>query len=176
MDQGLFIARLVIGLLMAGHGAQKAFGWFGGYGLAGTGGFMESIGFRPGRLFAAAAAYSEVIGGLLITLGLLGPVGPALVLSVMIVAAVTVHWNKGLFVTSNGIEVPLLYARDRSSTGAHRPGPSLARCHARTAVAFDAGHRLDRARRRGGWGVRKPRTAPAGACRRLRSGVGCGPC
>jgi putative oxidoreductase len=110
MDQGLLIARLVIGLLMAGHGAQKAFGWFGGYGLAGTGGFMESIGFRPGRLFAAAAAYTEVISGVLITLGLLGPVGPALMLPVMIVAAVTVHWNKGLFVTSNGIEVPLLYA------------------------------------------------------------------
>ena len=110
MNQGLLIARLVIGLLMAGHGAQKAFGWFGGYGLDGTGGFLESIGFRPGRLFAAAAAYSEVVSGLLIAFGLLGPVGPALMLSVMIVAAVTVHWKHGLFVTSNGIEVPLLYA------------------------------------------------------------------
>src|SRR6185369_2020982 len=110
MDQGLLIARLIVGLLMAGHGAQKAFGWFGGYGLTGTGGFMESLGFRPGRLFAAAAAYSEVVSGLLIALGLLGPAGPALMLSVMIVAAVTVHWKQGLFVTSNGVEVPLLYA------------------------------------------------------------------
>jgi len=110
MDLGILIARLVIGILMAGHGAQKAFGWFGGYGLEGTGKFMESLGFRPGRLFAGAAAWGEVISGLLIAAGFLGPIGPALMLSVMIVAAATVHWKNGLFVTSNGIEVPLLYA------------------------------------------------------------------
>jgi len=122
MDQGLLIARLVIGLLMAGHGAQKAFGWFGGYGLTGTGGFMESLGFRPGRLFAAAAAWSEVVSGLLIALGLLGPAGPALMLSVMIVAAATVHWKHGLFVTSNGIEVPLLYATAAVALALTGPG------------------------------------------------------
>src|SRR5438552_10994517 len=104
MNQGLLIARLIFGLLMAAHGAQKAFGWFGGYGLAGTGGFMENLGFRPGRLFAAAAAFGEIASGLLIAAGLFGPVGPALLLSVMIVAAVTVHWKNGVFVTSNGIE------------------------------------------------------------------------
>src|SRR5437660_8839216 len=101
MDQGLLVARLVIGLLMAGHGAQKAFGWFGGYGLEGTGKFMEGLGFRPGRLFAGAAAYSEVVSGVLIAAGLFGPLGPALMLSVMIVAAATVHWKHGLFVTSH---------------------------------------------------------------------------
>ena len=52
MDAGLLIARLVFGLLMAAHGAQKLFGWFGGYGLAAVGGMFESLGFRPGRLFA----------------------------------------------------------------------------------------------------------------------------
>src|SRR5579862_446792 len=108
MDIALLVVRL-IGLGFAAHGAQKLFGWFGGYGIAGTGGFFESLGFRPGRLFAAAAALSEVIGGLLIALGLLGPVGPALVLAVMIVAAVSVHWHNGLFATANGIELPLLY-------------------------------------------------------------------
>ena len=56
MDFGLLLGRLVLGLLMAAHGTQKAFGWFGGYGLAGTGGYFEQIGFRPGRLFAATAA------------------------------------------------------------------------------------------------------------------------
>jgi putative oxidoreductase len=122
MDQGLLIARLVIGILMAGHGSQKAFGWFGGYGLQGTGGFMETLGFRPGRLFAAAAAYGEVVSGLLIVLGLLGPIGPALMLSVMIVAAVTVHWKHGLFVTSNGIEVPLLYATAAIALALTGPG------------------------------------------------------
>ena len=109
MNEGLLIARLVIGLLMAGHGAQKAFGWFGGHGLAGVSGFFETLGFRPGRLFAIAAAYSEIISGLLVVLGFLGPIGPALMLSVMIVAAVSVHWGKGVL-GSNGIEVPLLYA------------------------------------------------------------------
>jgi putative oxidoreductase len=109
VSAGLLVARLVLGLLMAGHGAQKLFGWFGGYGLAGTGGFFESIGFRPGRAFAAAAALTEIAGGLLVALGLLGPVGPALVIAVMIVAAVSVHWEHGVFATTNGIEVPLLY-------------------------------------------------------------------
>jgi putative oxidoreductase len=106
---GLLVGRAILGGLMAAHGSQKLLGWFGGYGLAGTGGFFESLGFRPGRLFAGAAAVSEVAGGLLIALGLLGPVGPALVLSVMIVAAVTVHLKQGLFASNNGIEVPLLY-------------------------------------------------------------------
>ena len=109
MDAGLLIARLVFGLLMAAHGAQKLFGWFGGYGLAGTGGFLESLGFRPGRFFAIANGLAEFGGGLLVALGLLGPVGPAVILSVMIVAAGSVHLKNGLFAASNGIEVPLLY-------------------------------------------------------------------
>lgn len=110
MDAGLVLARLVFGLLMAAHGAQKALGWFGGYGLAGTAGFFESIGFRPGRFFAATAAGTEIGAGLLVALGLLGPVGPALIVSVMLVAAATVHWQHGLFASNNGIEMPLLYA------------------------------------------------------------------
>ena len=109
MDLGILIARLVLGLLMAAHGSQKLFGWFGGYGLTGTGGFFENLGFRPGRLFAAAAASGELASGLLIALGLFGPVGPAILLSIMIVAAVSVHWH-GVFAQSNGVEVPLLYA------------------------------------------------------------------
>lgn len=107
---GLLVARLVFGLVLAAHGAQKLFGWFGGYGIAGTGGFFEQLGFRPGRLFALLASVAEFGGGLLIALGFLGPIGPALAISVMIVAVVTVHWGKGLFATTNGIEVPLLYA------------------------------------------------------------------
>ncbi|HEX7420160.1 MAG TPA: DoxX family protein [Thermoanaerobaculia bacterium] len=109
MDQGLLLLRLVFGLSMAAHGAQKLFGWFGGYGIAGTGGFFEGLGFRPGKMFAFAAGLSEFAGGLLIALGLLGPVGSALVVAVMIVAAVTVHLKNGFF-GSNGIELTLLYA------------------------------------------------------------------
>src|SRR5262245_37076915 len=122
LHQGLLLARLVFGLVMAAHGAQKLFGWFGGYGLAGTGGFFASLGFRPGRLFAAADGLSEFSGGLLIALGLLGPVGPALVLSVMIVAAVTVHVKNGLFAQNNGIEVPLLYATAAVALALTGPG------------------------------------------------------
>ncbi len=109
LNEGLLLARLVFGLIMAAHGAQKLFGWFGGYGIAGTGGFFESIGFRPGRLMALAAGLGEVLSGLLIALGLFGPIGSALMVSVMIVA-MSVHIKGGLFAQSNGIEVPLLYA------------------------------------------------------------------
>jgi putative oxidoreductase len=110
MDVGLLVLRGVAGLVLAGHGAQKLFGWFGGYGLIGTGGFFEGLGFRPGRLFAAAAGAAEFLGGLLIAVGLLGPVGPALVLATMIVAMISVHWQNGLFAMNNGIELPLLNA------------------------------------------------------------------
>ena len=122
MDTGLLILRLVLGLLMAAHGAQKLFGWFGGHGLAGVSGMFESLGFRPGRLFAAAASISEIGSGLLMVLGLLGPVGPALMLSVMVVAAVSVHAPNGLFATSNGIEVPLLYGVSAAALTLTGPG------------------------------------------------------
>ena len=69
MDTILFLARLYLGLGIAVHGAQKLAGWFGGYGLAGTGGFFEQLGFRPGRLFAALAGLGESIGGVLVALG-----------------------------------------------------------------------------------------------------------
>jgi putative oxidoreductase len=108
MNDGLLIVRLVFGLMMAAHGAQKLFGWFGGYGIAATGSFFETVGFRPGRLMAFAAGFGEFASGLLVALGFLGPLGPALMLSVMIVAS-SMHWSKGLFVTTGGIEVPLLY-------------------------------------------------------------------
>jgi putative oxidoreductase len=107
---GLLLARVVIGLVMAAHGAQKLFGWFGGYGLNKTGEFFVQLGFRPGRAFAGAASIGEITSGLLIALGFLGPIGPALMVSVMIVAMVAVHWEHGLFAQNNGIEVPLLYA------------------------------------------------------------------
>src|SRR6476469_7359276 len=110
MDTGLLIASLAFVLLVAAHGTQKLFGWFGGYGLTAVSGYFESLGFRPGRFFATIAAGSEVVGGVLVATGFLGPIGPAVILAVMIVAAVTVHLQHGLFAANNGIEVPLLYA------------------------------------------------------------------
>lgn len=107
---GLLIARVVIGLVMAAHGTQKLFGWFGGYGLGATGEFMVTIGFNQGRAFAAMASIVEITSGVLVASGFLGPIGPALMISVMLVAAITVHWKNGLFAAKNGIEIPLLYA------------------------------------------------------------------
>jgi len=109
ISAGLLVARIVIGLLMAAHGSQKLFGWFGGHGIAGTGAFFEALGFRPGRFFATVAAATEIVSGVLVALGLFGPIGPALMLSVMIVAAVSVHWKNGLFAQANGIELALFY-------------------------------------------------------------------
>lgn len=122
MDTGLLLARLVFGGLMAAHGSQKLFGWFGGHGLTAVSGMFESLGFRPGRVFAPLAALAELASGLLMALGLFGPIGPALMLSVMIVAAISVHWPNGLFAMSNGIEVPLLYATAAAALTLTGPG------------------------------------------------------
>ena len=110
MDAGLLILRVASGLLMAAHGGQKLFGWFGGYGLAAVSGFFEALGLRPGRVFAPLVVVSELASGLLVALGFLGPIGPALMLPVMIVAAITVHWQNGLFAATNGVELNFLYA------------------------------------------------------------------
>jgi len=75
MDAGILIARVILGLAIGAHGAQKLFGWFGGHGPRGTGAFFESQGMRPGRLMALAAGGAEVIGGLMFAAGLLTPVG-----------------------------------------------------------------------------------------------------
>src|SRR5207245_10364400 len=105
---GLFLIRVVLGLIFAAHGAQKLFGGFGGYGLAGTGGFFEQLGFRPGRLVAAAAALGESVGGSRVALGLLGPVGPALRLLVALVATFVGHLKSGIFVARIVVELPML--------------------------------------------------------------------
>src|SRR5262245_1113308 len=105
---GLLTVRLVFGLMMAAHGAQKLFGWFGGRGLRATAAGFESIGFRPGTFFGPVAALVEFASGTLMALGLLEPVGPALMVSVMIVAAAAVHWKNGSFAPA-GIELNLLF-------------------------------------------------------------------
>jgi len=99
--------RVGAGSIFVAHGAQKLFGWFDGYGLEGTAGWLESIGLAPGLLMAAMAGGAEFFGGLLLIAGLL--VRPtALVLAItMIVAIVTVHLSNGLFMADNGYEFAL---------------------------------------------------------------------
>ena len=107
MDLGLLLIRLVIGLLFVGHGAQKLFGWFGGYGLKGTAGWLESMNMKPGILMALMAGLSEFIGGLLFVLGLLTPLAGLLIAATMFMAIVKVHGANGLWSTSNGYEYNL---------------------------------------------------------------------
>jgi putative oxidoreductase len=104
MDIALFVLRAVVGLFFIGHGAQKLFGAFGGHGLAGTAGFFESIGMRPGRLHATAAGFAEFAGGLLLLLGLGTPLASTLLIAVMFTAIMTVHRNNGPWVTDSGWE------------------------------------------------------------------------
>lgn len=99
--------RIPLGVIFAAHGAQKLFGWFGGYGLEGTGQWMASIGLEPGVLMAALSGSAEFFGGLALILGLL--IRPAaLVLAVtMLVAIFSVHFANGLFLANNGYEFGL---------------------------------------------------------------------
>jgi putative oxidoreductase len=107
MDIGLLIIRLVIGLLFLGHGAQKLFGWFGGYGLKGTGGWMDSLGIKPGIPMALLAGLAELIGGVLFALGLLTPLAAFMIAATMAMAIVKVHGPNGLWSTQNGYEYNL---------------------------------------------------------------------
>lgn len=104
---GLLIIRLVVGLLFVGHGAQKLFGSFGGYGLKGTGGWFESIGMKPGVTIALFAGLAELIGGILLAIGLLTPLAAIMIAGTMIMAIIKVHGQNGLWATSNGYEYNL---------------------------------------------------------------------
>jgi putative oxidoreductase len=107
MDVGLLILRVVLGLILAAHGTQKVFGWFGGGGVTGTAAMTAKLGFRPVSLWAAMVMAGELGGGLLMALGLLNPLGPLGVGGAMAVAAVTVHRAKGFWNGKGGYEFPL---------------------------------------------------------------------
>jgi len=101
---GLLVIRLVFGLTFAAHGTQKLFGWFGGYGIAGTGGFFESIGIKPGKPMAVLAGLGEFAGGLLFALGLFVPAAAVLIVGTMVVAIATVTGKNGYWATGDGYE------------------------------------------------------------------------
>lgn len=106
-DAGLLILRVVVGLLLFGHGAQKLFGWFGGYGLKGTTGWIGSMGMQPAAVWAFLAGLSEMGGGLLLAIGFLNPLGPLGIVAAMAVATIKVHWTKGIWAGNGGMELPL---------------------------------------------------------------------
>jgi putative oxidoreductase len=103
---GAFVLRVPIGIILAAHGAQKLFGWFGGYGLEGTGQWMASNGFEPGYLMALLTGSAEFFGGIALILGLF--VRPAAAIAaIMLMFALTVHIENGLFISNNGYEFAL---------------------------------------------------------------------
>lgn len=122
MDMFLLLLRIVVGGLLFGHGAQKLFGWFGGHGVDGTAGFMESLGYRPGRTAAIGAGLGETVGGGLLALGLFTPLAAAVIAGVMINAIVSAHWSNGVWATEGGYELPLTYAASALTMAAVGPG------------------------------------------------------
>ena len=108
MDSALLVLRVVVGLYLAAHGAQKLFGWWGGPGYATTVQMMGShLGYRPAWFWTAGLVAAELIGGLLMALGLLGPIGPLAVASTMVGATFSAHWGKGAFGQNGGFEMTL---------------------------------------------------------------------
>jgi putative oxidoreductase len=122
MDVGLLVLRAAAGLLLAGHGLQKLLGAFGGSGVKGTTETMARLGLHPPRLNALAAAWAETLGGGLIALGLVTPVGAMLVIAVMVTAALTAHAGNGVWATNGGYELPLTNAAIAFAIAAIGPG------------------------------------------------------
>jgi putative oxidoreductase len=123
VDTALLLLRIVVGLYIAAHGAQKLIGWFGGPGFAGTQGFIGGMfGFRPAWLWTLSLGLAEVVGGLLTAFGLLGPIGPIAISAAMLVATIVVHWAKGPWGSEGGYELTLTNLAIAVSLGVAGPG------------------------------------------------------
>ena len=110
LDVGLLMLGVTTGLIFAAHGAQKAFGWFGGQGMQGWTGMVASLGFHPASLFAWLGMLTELVGGLGLALGVMTSVAAALIVAQSVVIVFHVHWRHGFWNTNRGIEYPLLLA------------------------------------------------------------------
>ena len=119
---GLLVLRLVAGLTIAGHGAQKAFGWFGGSGYAKMSAGFQGQGLRPGWLWAALAILGELGGGLSVAAGFLTPLGAAGMVGAMAMAIGRAHWRNGFWNSKRGIEYPLLLLATAVALGLSGPG------------------------------------------------------
>jgi putative oxidoreductase len=122
MSYGLLLLRVVLGGIMAGHGAQKVFGWWGGPGMQGTAGMCENLAYRSPWLAACSLAFAELGGGLALVLGLLTPLGALAVTIVMLNAVYLIHWPKGFWVGNGGYEFNLLIAASAVALAATGPG------------------------------------------------------
>jgi putative oxidoreductase len=109
MSVGMLLLRIVVGTLFIGHGTRKLFGWFGGRGRRGTAELVGSLGYHPPTTMAILLGLAETVGGMLLFLGLLTPVGTALIVGVMVSAILVVHAPNGVWNTNGGLELPLVY-------------------------------------------------------------------
>lgn len=121
-DVGILVLRVVVGLIMAAHGAQKLFGWFKGPGIAGTSGFVGQLGFRGAPGMARLAGTSEFFGGILLALGLLTPLAAAAIIGMMVTAIGSVHWTKGFFNSDGGYEFNLALIASALAVAIAGPG------------------------------------------------------
>ena len=119
---GLLILRLIVGLTVGAHGAQKLFGVWGGSGMAGWTQVVQRLRMRPARPLAWIAALSEFGGGLLLAFGLLSPLGSLAIIGAMLVAIVTVHLSKGFWVTKGGFEFNLTLIGASAAVAITGPG------------------------------------------------------
>ncbi|MGW8380391.1 DoxX family membrane protein [Streptomyces sp. ODS28] len=119
-DVGLLVLRVVLGLTIAAHGAQKLFGWFGGGGLEGTGKAFAGMGYPAGKAMATVAGLTETFGGLGLVIGLLTPLAGAAVLGTMI-NAVSVTASGGWF-APEGVEFAVLIAAGAAALALTGPG------------------------------------------------------
>lgn len=104
---GLLILRLVVGLTLAAHGAQKLFGWWGGPGMNGWTGAMTRMRLRPAKPWAWVSALAEFVGGLALAAGFLFPFPSAAIAGSMLVAIALVHYPRGFFTSKGGYEFNL---------------------------------------------------------------------
>ena len=122
LSTGLLILRLVAGLTLAAHGAQKLFGWFGGNGFSGTLQMQKRLGLKPAPLWAGMALLGEFGGGLSIACGFLTPLGAAGMFGAMFMAIAKSHWKNGFWNSKRGIEFPLILLAISTAIGIIGPG------------------------------------------------------
>ena len=119
---GLLLLRVVVGLMLAAHGAQKLFGWFEGPRIEGFAGMLEKMGVRPSRPHALMTGLAEFLGGLAVAAGFLTPIGNFAAIGVMLVAMWMVHRRNGFFNSKGGVEFPLLIAGSMLALAFTGPG------------------------------------------------------
>lgn len=122
LDRAMKLLRVVAGLLLLGHGAQKLFGAFGGPGIRGFSGWLSALGLPAPTTFAWFVGLCEFLGGLLLVIGLLSPLPALAITAVMLGAIVVVHWSKGLWAAHGGIEFPLVLLAIAFVVGLAGPG------------------------------------------------------